>query len=1313
MSLFENAGAPPQKQPKYSPVFQSKYFTGLWTNRDPLHNAADVISERYYGGKQDALLGGKNTELRPTLRLGRRYGLSKFSDAIYPTTPLRAYPLQLADGSGQIQVIVDCGTTGNLAVSSVANASAGSSVYAGVFGTAAATNGFVGLVFKITGFVNNQNNGTFTCTASTSTTLTLSNTQGVSETTAANAISAGATFYDQQSAGNKTLLFAKQPGAGQTGFVGVGGILYAGDGVSTWKYVPGNTNSTPPVYNWGIAAPSSQPSVTIVPSGAASVQWTASTVFSTMGILVDSNGNIEQLNSVNASLTNTTQFGNSGNGQPNFSLTPGGSTTDNTVTWVNAGPIVLWTANTQYGNFTTGGTAATPCCIYDPNTKSCYIQSNPGQTTGTSGSSYPKFVASPGASVHDGSVKWIYIGSPNGNGQSGIPGQWQANHVYPTQGTATNNEAVSCISIPVSLANGLPSNQTVYLQKVTTGGTSGASGTNPTWSTLAGTLTNDNDLIWLNCGSATWAATTNYSAWTASGSIFSAVKDSNGNIQVCVTGGASATVQPGTSFTLSAAGTASGGQTTYTGTFSPTIPVGNGNLSVVISGFSNAANNGTFTIVSCSSTQLVVKNASGVSESHAATAVYNNWGIGYGVQTKDGTAVWVNVGNSMSWAASTKWFLPTSGFNPPSSASPFGGASVIDSNNDVEFIVNSGKTGAAHPTWAAIGSYTAEGTALTLTQVTVSGSTTTYTGTITGGSANGLAGKSFVIVGFTNVGNNTYINVTASTATTLVCTTTSQVNETHAGTATGGANPIWYNLEAFSANSLAWTSGYVYAYSYKSRSLTDFYSTPDSTGQLPVPPGLSNALPAPTGSLTGAISSASPVFTITGSDAGAVNTITGLGSTDPQVDTIVLWRSSDGGGSANMFELSELPNPKPIGGIAQPFVFKDFLPDAPTAVFPGLNELIPAPIDDVNDPPPTGFIPHVFNFQRIWGAVGSEVFFSSGPDQESGANPNEAFNPADELPFLAPVTRIVRASQGLVTFTNDSIEIVLGGPSTSSFYSVNMIPSIGLLSFNALDVQAGEIIFFGSDQQLHTISPSLNFGETGFGIADQLANLPVSGVSDATWNPATAYLAAHQAKLDTAIFLADGSTGWYRQNPFTVGGISTDPTWSPFAGISNGCTMVESVETAPGIRQLLVGPTGGGKILVRDLTKFDDNGTQYEAHFDVGSLVLCKPGQIAALKFFEGDFGPTVTSSTATISYLLNEISGTFKTMVGPPVFDPPEIYGQTIKPTSYSPLRYYFASNGSLAKARHMQIRVSFGTTNHDDYLTNFTLNGKLVIEN
>jgi hypothetical protein len=69
---------------------------------------------------------------------------------------------------------------------------------------------------------------------------------------------------------------------------------------------------------------------------------------------------------------------------------------------------------------------------------------------------------------------------------------------------------------------------------------------------------------------------------------------------------------------------------------------------------------------------------------------------------------------------------------------------------------------------------------LALTQVTVVGVTTTYTGTITGGATNAYAGQVLTISGFANSGNNVVFTVTASTVTTLVGTTTTQVNESHA-----------------------------------------------------------------------------------------------------------------------------------------------------------------------------------------------------------------------------------------------------------------------------------------------------------------------------------------------------------------------------------------------------------------------------------------------------------------------------------------------------------------------------------------------------
>src|SRR4029077_285063 len=532
------------------------------------------------------------------------------------------------------------------------------------------------------------------------------------------------------------------------------------------------------------------------------------------------------------------------------------------------------------------------------------------------------------------------------------------------------------------------------------------------------------------------------------------------------------------------------------------------------------------------------------------------------------------------------------------------------------------------------------------------------------------------------------------------------------GSTTQDNQVIWYTDAAQSTESLSWTSGYAYAYSYKSRSLTDFYSVQSfvptgpnqTTFQLPIPPGLTTPLPPPSGSETEGISTASPIFVITGPNNGAVNFVQVTGSLDPQVDTIVIWRSADGGGAGNMFELTEIPNPAPVNGAPGVAIFKDFLPDVATTIdgvqYPGLNPLIPAPIDDVNDPPPSNFIPMVYNFQRIWGAAGQELLWSGGPDTLAG-NPNEAYNPSDNFPYLANITRIMKNSQGLVLFLTDSVEFLGGGPATQSFYTVTLAPGIGMNNFNAADLYAGEIFFISSDSQMKSINPSLQLSNVGFAIGDQIANM----------NSSEAAVAIQQAGIDNAIYLADGSTGWWRCNPHQIPGGSQGPEhiWSPFANITNGCKMVQSVEVSPGIKKLLVGATTGGQpILERNLSVFTDNGAMYDAFFTMGSIVLAHPGQIAILKFIEGDFS---FGFTPTVSYLLNEISGSF-TAMSQPVFDPPSIYGFNLEPTSYQPLRFWFSQTGSLARARHLQIRIDYGQTDTGDELYDLTIYGKFLVE-
>src|ERR1700741_1976672 len=113
MNLLQAHGAQPQKQPRYTPIFMDRAFTGLYTQRNVLHDPSDVATARFYGGRPDAFWVGKKIEISKRFTLQRRPGLVPFSADIYPTTPLRSFSFQLTDGT--IRVIVDTGSTGSLA----------------------------------------------------------------------------------------------------------------------------------------------------------------------------------------------------------------------------------------------------------------------------------------------------------------------------------------------------------------------------------------------------------------------------------------------------------------------------------------------------------------------------------------------------------------------------------------------------------------------------------------------------------------------------------------------------------------------------------------------------------------------------------------------------------------------------------------------------------------------------------------------------------------------------------------------------------------------------------------------------------------------------------------------------------------------------------------------------------------------------------------------------------------------------------------------------------------------------------------------
>jgi hypothetical protein len=161
--------------------------------------------------------------------------------------------------------------------------------------------------------------------------------------------------------------------------------------------------------------------------------------------------------------------------------------------------------------------------------------------------------------------------------------------------------------------------------------------------------------------------------------------------------------------------------------------------------------------------------------------------------------------------------------------------------------------------------------------------------------------------------------------------------------------------------------------------------------------------------------------------------------------------------------------------------------------------------------------------------------------------------------------------------------------------------------------------------------------------------------------------------------------------------------WSPRAVIAAGCKAVQSVETSPGINQLLVGPgVTPGPILKRDATVNRDNGVAFAAFATIGSITLAEPGELAELLFITLD--SMKVGKRPTLGLLLGEISGTFskayRSRQDPPALPPSS--------TIYND-RYYMAQNQQPTYCRHFQLKISWVAEDAHNELLAYTIFGAI----
>ena len=437
-------------------------------------------------------------------------------------------------------------------------------------------------------------------------------------------------------------------------------------------------------------------------------------------------------------------------------------------------------------------------------------------------------------------------------------------------------------------------------------------------------------------------------------------------------------------------------------------------------------------------------------------------------------------------------------------------------------------------------------------------------------------------------------------------------------------------------------------------------------------------------STTGAKSNRSPLSVPITLGANSLVNLQGQGSADPQVDTIYLYRTLKGG--STQFLMDQIPAPAP----GQVWSYSDTTPDAALTL-----EIQAASALELT-PPPAGAIAPAYHLQRLFVAVQNVLYWSVGPDAiVFAADGNSGFPPANAITYPSRIVRMWPCALGLIVYTVSDIFIVLGsGTANDPLYTTPFLENLGLLSFDAWTVNGTTAYMLSTANQLISLDPGAGVVEVGFPIADILeANYTGS-----------AHLTFHaQSSADTALYAADGATGWYRMAATTAPESGTN--WSPRAVITGGCTALRSVEVLPGQNRLLLGPGTTGPILQRDRTVNLDNGAAFPAWTTLGSIVLAQPGQVAAIEFFTLE--SMRVGSTAGLAVLLGEISGTFemldRTRQDPPCLEPSQ--------TLYSD-RYHLSQNGLPVVCRHFQMKVIWPSEDAPNELLSFTIFGSLLSE-
>jgi hypothetical protein len=1265
------AGATPEKQTKFAPIYTGRWSSGIWTNRSPLRDAATTrIVEKFYGAAGDALIAGLNVEITNKLTLARRPGQSIFDSNSWSNID-RFYEFRLFNASIEdIIVMVDqqnalyslTGGVKSLVFTKSTGAgqtymqSVGNELYFGdgednqkwlqslvvwssgmQWGTASTPffttylidpNGNIqqltGTSFPITNVSVTADVLTITSSATLSSLLSSGDIITFPEGMTASFLDGQVVTIDTVTTHTFTVSFdnADYSGTETVNGLAVGqGTPISGGSTPTWSTVvpsSGNnfqggitldgsvqwTNRGVTVENWGIQPPTTAVTPSLGP--AFNANWKANTFYSIASVVIDTNGNLQQVTTEGTSLSST----------PTWATSVGVTTSDGSVTWtmVQTAAQLVWQSSYAYVapvQLTSVASSIGGSAVYTGIIKGGAANALAGLTFLVTGFAD---LANNGIYACTASTNTtLTLSNTSATAQSALS-VTQACEWITIQYVIGNAAGTNCLfKLTPSPQPVLTGNVSAYLYSAPSSGPVGAFIlTYPTsaGSALAST-TSQNSFSFVGTHLGTGADIT----WN--------VVDGAGNI---------------------------------TGTTQPFYPPYNDNYQLCIEGTLDVPAAGTYTFTI---------------NHHDGTI----WGIGGGAT---GTGTSDNpYGQTQTAINGYPIFGGTnlSGTNTDTFSVTFPTAGTYPVEINYDYWYHSGQI----LNVLCNGNVLANGAAISgATQPAWPGFSTAFApnyATVTEAAGNLV---------WSNIGPTTDFNWVALKGYTLPNTIITDTNG--------------YFEAPFRSGFTAST---------KPTFNTGIYNlTNDNPNLIWINEGLASSLPSGTistfnggweytialvNTLDNTVSNAAPLSAATGNFVGlsSVNIPPGdglppLASIDPQVDYVAIYRTTDG--QSVPFLIPDASDPYLIATLPlADYIVNGYSDDTPDT---GLNNLISAAIAGENTPPLLGAINLTYHLSRIWYSIGNTVYWTSGPTTPTGNGINGTA-PANVDEVQSLVKRLVPTTNGMLVFTVSDVYIIQGNGTANNPLqpSVPILPGVGLLSYNALDMNGPLIGLFTTDNQFLILDPSSGTSYAGFPIGDQLRQ--TTGNPGTNWNPANVYVAWHVQGEDQAWYLCDGATGWYRlmSTPAPESGY----TWSPYANITNGVKAVQSVEVSPGVHQLLLGPVTTGDILKRDLSVFSDNGTAYSANAVIGSAVLTQPGQVAIVDHIVTD--AVQIGSPIKIGILADDA---YPYYTGPVdmltnwISDPPNLP----KSRSLFSQRFYLSElKNTSAAMRHCQITVDFGS--------------------